>query len=138
MENNRVMGIHKGGKIGDNYNIGLFIKYGINEFINSKTKLDLSDKNLGNDELKQKLENMDLKEIKELYLFNNNISDLKLLKEFKIEKLEVLNLSWNNISNNINIIENKNFKELRQLYLYHNNISNIKVIKYTSIRRNKF
>ena len=41
---------------------------------------------------------MNFKELKELYLFNNNISDIKVLEKVKFEKLEKLNLSENKIS----------------------------------------
>ena len=44
IKNNRVMGIHRAGKKGEEYNIGLYMKYGIKEFINNNIKLDLSRK----------------------------------------------------------------------------------------------
>ena len=47
----------------------------------------------------------------------------------KFNKLEILNLEHNVISNNINKLENVNFKELKELYLYYNNILNIKYDK---------
>ena len=63
IKNNRVMGIHIAGKIGDNYNIGLFMKYGIKEFINrninNKIKIDLSRNRIRDKELKNKLEKID-------------------------------------------------------------------------------
>ena len=46
----------------------------------------------------------------------------------KFNKLEILNLGWNEISNNINILENVNFKELKELDLSRNNIIDIKVL----------
>ena len=67
---------------------------------------------------------MNFKELKELYLSDNNISDIKVLKKVKFNKLEILNLEHNVISNNINILENINFKELKELY--YNNILYIK------------
>ena len=47
--------------------------------------------------------------VKELNLSGNNISDIKVLEKVKFEKLEKLNLRWNKISNNINILENVEF-----------------------------
>ena len=38
------MGIHRAGKKGEEYNIGIYMKYGIKEFINNNIKLDLSRK----------------------------------------------------------------------------------------------
>ena len=72
---------------------------------------------------------MNFKELKELYLNSNNISDIKVLERVKFEKLEILNLGRNKISNNINQLENVNFKELKELNLYDNNISDIKVLE---------
>ena len=40
---------------------------------------------------------MNFKELKELYLSDNKISDIKILEKVKFEKLEVLNLSRNGI-----------------------------------------
>ena len=62
---------------------------------------------------------MNFKELKELKLSNNNISDIKVLERVKFEKLEKLDLGVNKISNNINILENVNFKELKELNLYY-------------------
>ena len=46
----------------------------------------------------------------------------------KFEKLEILNLGGNEISD-INILEKVKFKELKELDLYSNNISDIKVLE---------
>ena len=43
--------------------------------------------------------------------------------------MEILYFSWNEISNNINILENVNVKELKELDLGNNNISEIKVLE---------
>ena len=40
---------------------------------------------------------INFKELKKLYLNNNNISDIKVLEKVKFEKLEVLDLSENKI-----------------------------------------
>ena len=43
------------------------------------------------------LENVNFKELKELYLSSNKISDIKVLEKVKFEKLEELYLSENKI-----------------------------------------
>ena len=50
------------------------------------------------------LENVNFKELKELDLSYNNISEIKVLEKVKFEKLEKLDLGSNKISNNINIL----------------------------------
>ena len=76
-------------------------------------KLDLNNKGIGENGMQIKdLENIYFKELKELDLSNNNISDIKVLEKVKFEKLEILYLRENKISN-INILENVNFKKLK-------------------------
>ena len=72
---------------------------------------------------------MYFKELKELYLSNNNISDIKVFEKVKFEKLEILNLSSNFKISDINILENVNFNELKELDLSSNNISDIKILE---------
>ena len=72
-------------------------KYNLNIQQNT-TKIDLSWKGIGNEGLKD-LCQIEFKELKELFLYNNNISDIKVLENVKFEKLEILNLSGNNIKN---------------------------------------
>ena len=55
---------------------------------------------------------MKLKELKELDLSNNNISDIKILEKVKFNKLEILNLEWNNISDISSIISKLKFKDV--------------------------
>jgi len=140
ISNNKIIGIHKGSEKG--YNLGTFINYPINEFIeensidkniiefnkkfnlniNNKTeKLDLRYK--GNECIKH-LENIKLIKLKELNLNSCNISDIGFLEKIKFEKLEKLDLGFNKISN-IEILEKVNLKELKELYLYSCNISDI-------------
>jgi len=67
-------------------------------------------------------ENFDIKSKKLNINYNNE------LEKVNFEKLEILNLEGNQISN-IDILENANFKELKDLNLYRNNISDIKVLE---------
>ena len=153
INNNKVIGLHCEGNI--RYNKGIFLNYPIKEFIklnfdnefllkefNNKynlnikdtkiEKLDLRWKGLGNIGFED-LCKIEFKELKELILNNNNISEIKILSKAKFKKLEILDLSQNKISN-INIFENINFKGLKQLYLCHNNISDIKVFERANLK----
>ena len=152
-------------KNSNNYNKGIFLNYPIKEFIklnynkridinenemllkefNKKynlnikdtkiNKLELSLKILGDEGLKY-LCKIEFKELKELNLSANNITDIKSLEKAKFEKLEKLNLSYNNISN-IDILEKLNFKELKELDLSSNNISDIKVLEKVNFKQLK-
>ena len=117
--NNKLIGIHKEGT--DKYNKGTFLNYPIKEFIqlhyknnelsldefNIKYKLNLKDINItelylglkfiGDKGLKD-LCKLEFKELKELKLYVNNISDIKALEKVKFEKLELLHLGGNKIS----------------------------------------
>ena len=146
INNNKVIGLHCEGNI--KFNRGIFLNYPIKEFIklnfdnefllkefNKKynlnikdtkiNKLDLRWKKLGNEGFGD-LCKIEFKELKELILNNNNITDLSPLGKVKFEKLEILDLSQNKISD-INPFENPRLGELKQLYLGYNNISDIKV-----------
>ena len=74
-------------------------------------KLDLSFKGLGNEGLND-LCKIEFKELKGLYLYWNNISDIKVLEKVKFDKLKILNLGGNKISKkeNISIISKLNQK----------------------------
>ena len=146
INSNKVIGLHcEGNKM---HNIGKFLNYPIKEFIklnfdkefllkefNNKynlnikdtkiNKLDLRWKKLGNAGFED-LCKIEFKELKELILNNNNITDLTPLGKVKFEKLEILDLSQNKITD-INPFENAHLGELKQLYLGYNNISDIKV-----------
>ena len=117
--NNKLIGIHKEGN-----NKGTFLNYPIKEFIqllniknnndillqefNNKydlnikntiiNKLNLSWKELGNEGLNY-LCKIEFKELKKLNLYWNKISDIKVLENVKFDKLEILILTSNNISN---------------------------------------
>ena len=77
-------------------------KYNLNIQQNT-TKINLNFKEIGNEGLKD-LCQIEFKELKELFLYNN-ISDIKVLENVKFEKLEILNLGKNKISD-INILKN--------------------------------
>ena len=119
--NNKVIGIHTEGYI-HKYNKGTFLNYPIKEFININvkqnnekllkefnkkynldindfniTKLNLSRKFAGNELLKN-LSKLKFNELKELYLYDNDISEIKDFQKINFEKLEILDLCNNNIS----------------------------------------
>ena len=107
---------------------GFIDKYKCNIKNKNINTLDLSGKKIGNEGFKVLIEIEEFKELKELYLYRNNIKDIKELKNAKFNKLEKLYLYYNKISD-INILEKVNFKELKQLGLLKNKISDIKVLE---------
>ena len=117
----------------------LIFEYNGDEIINEKSSNDkINILNLfkslehlffaGNENIIKVLENVNLKELKELYLAEIKISDIKILEEVKLDKLEILNIRCNKISD-INILEKVNFEQLKELYLSYNKISDIKVLE---------
>ena len=144
---NKIIGIHKAADKYDNR--GTFLNYAIKDFItkmnntelikkfkekyklnkidNDNTKLFLKKRNLGNEGLKFLCE-IELKQLKELYLYDNNISEINILKNAKFEQLEILSLAYNKITD-INVLEEVNFNKLRELYLQNNYISDIKILE---------
>ena len=81
LENNKVIGIHKGGSTHFNFNLGTLLKYPINDFI-KKNKKNKNDNIIHNNAI-----------------FNNNINQFNLINDIN-------NI---NINNNINLINNINF-----------------------------
>ena len=69
-------------------------KYNLNIKDINIEKLDLSLKGIENDDIKYL---RIFKELKELYLSYNNISDISVLEKVKFEQLEILDLRWNEI-----------------------------------------
>ena len=150
--NNKVIGIHKEG-YNNKYNIGLLLNYPIKEFmqLNSSGKLvkkfnntndlqhniDIQDINItelklgyeeiGNEGLKN-LVKIEFKELKKLYLYNNNISNIEILENDIFEKLQILNLNYNQIVD-IDVFEKVKFQDLIELNLSGNNISDIKILE---------
>ena len=128
-----------------------YAKFSLNINQNSTKKIDLSDKNIGNEGLEY-VAKLKLVKLKELYLDKNNLSNIKYLQNFKFDNLEILSLNNNDISNieilglvkfnilqtlnlcknnisDINILEKVNFPELKQLNLSTNKILDIKVFE---------
>jgi len=140
--NCKLIGIHI--RKNEDNNIGYFLNYVIEEFINKnyannynefvENNSDNSDNNMTilnlnnkNDCLKC-IHNFKSKNLKELLLCNNNLFDIEILKSLKCENLEILNLSNNKISD-ISVLEKVNFKGLKELFLNSNNISDISVLE---------
>ena len=84
-------------------------------------------KKIGNQGLED-LCKIEFKDITELSLVFNIISDISALKNFKCEKLEVLYLNKNKIID-ISVLEKVKFNKLKTLNLADNIISNIKVLE---------
>ena len=84
-------------------------------------QLNLKSKYIRNEGLKI-IFKIEFKELKELYLSGNEISDINILEKVNFKELKELNLSSNEISD-INILEKVNFKELKVLYLSGNNLT---------------
>ena len=103
-------------------------KFSLNIEDNDKEKLDLKDEYL-NKEILNYFDKIHFKELKELDLSYNKI-DIntyilgEIPNEIKFEKLIILNLNNNQISN-INILQNFNCAELKELNLRYNNITDI-------------
>ena len=89
--------------------------------------IDLSTKQIGNEGL-ENICKIEFNELKYLYLFKNNISDIKPLENARFQNLEVLGVSFNSISD-ISILKKVNFINLKELNLGNNNISDISVLK---------
>jgi len=95
--------------------------------------------------------------LKELYLSNDEISDMNLLKKMNCRELNILDLSNNKISDiyflekvnfkelnlchnkisDINVLEKVNFKELKELNLSYNEISDISILEKVNFKELK-
>ena len=142
--NNKLIGIHKGAENKDNeYNIGIFFHYAMkncyynklldefNKKFNTKLNFDivesdLVDKKIGNDDLKI-LNQFKFNKMKTLNLKSNNITEINSFEKSNLQNLEILNLNYNNISN-INVLEKAFLPKLTQLHLFSNNISSINAL----------
>ena len=130
---NKLIGIHKLGHKNKKFNIGTFLNFPIKDFIQIYYKNDNNDNkinNIMNDGNKglEDLCKIEFKDLTELNLIFNNISDISALKNFKCEKLEILYLNKNKIAD-ISVLEKVNFIKLKTLNLTDNIISNIKVLE---------
>ena len=94
---------------------------------NKKDKLNLGRKKFGNKGLED-LCKIEFKDLTELILVFNSISDIRSLENFECEKLEILYLNKNKIAD-ISVLEKVNFIKLKTLNLTDNIISNIKVLE---------
>jgi len=63
----------------------------------NETKLDLSHKNIDDNTLNL-FTGIKLKNLEELNLSHNNISNVKIIKSLKLKKIQKINLSFNNIN----------------------------------------
>ena len=98
--NNKVIGIHKESNNKNNYNVGLFLNYAIEDFINN-----INNKNIINELNKR---------------FNLNLNDS--------DNLEKLKIRWKGI--NIDKLDKMRIDNLKELNLSYNQISDIKVEHY--------
>ena len=122
-------------------------------------ELNICDKKYG-DEIIESLKKINLDELRELRLYNDNISKINKLNEMKIENLKILGLNDNKISDisifgcikfesleelwlsnnkitDINILEKCNFKSLIKLDLSLNSISDISILEKTDLNNLK-
>ena len=92
-----------------------------------EVKIDLNNKNIGSVELNL-LSGVDFKDLEEINLSHNNISDIEPLKNFK--KLKNIDLSFNKI-NNINSLKriSKINNKLEKIKLNNNMIKDVEIIK---------
>ena len=92
-----------------------------------EVKINLSNKNIGNIEL-DLLSGVDFKDLEEIILSHNNISNIEPLQNFK--HLKKIDLSYNKI-NNINSLKSlsKINTKIEKLYLNNNAIKDVEIIK---------
>ncbi len=90
-------------------------------------KIDLNNKNIDNIDLNL-LSGVEFKNLQELNLSHNEISDIEPIKNFK--NIKILDLSYNKINNidKLKIISEYNNK-IEKLYLNNNNIKNVDALK---------
>jgi len=119
--NNKVIGIHKEAGNTNNDNIGFFLNYAIEDFLNNNYIIKELNKGF----------NLNLKEsdnLSKLDLSWKEISDIGTLDDMKIDSLKELDLSNNKISN-FKALAKANFENLEKLNLCNNQISDIKVFE---------
>ena len=96
------------------------------EFVDydKRSEVNICDRRKYGNEIIESLKKLDLSELKELRLYNDNISDLNKLKEIKIKKLKIFGLNDNKIID-ISILASIKFESLEEIWLSNNNINNI-------------
>ena len=93
---------------------------------NDNNTVNKPNQKLGNEEL-QYLSKFRFARLQQLYLGKNNISDISIFANMKLNDLQKLSLANNTIVD-ISCLEKWNFYELKELYLYNNYISDISVL----------
>jgi len=87
--------------------------------------IDFSENNISNI---NSLRNAKCYNLKELYIYSNQISNIDILSNIKFNNLEILNLAYNNIFD-LSPLNRGNFYNLQKLYLYYNHIEDISFIE---------
>ena len=95
----------------------------------NEIKIDLNHKNIGNVEINL-LSGIEFKNLEELNLSHNNITNPDFIKDFNLKKLKKLDLSFNRI-NKINEYK------MNEVYLSFNEINNKNISKESSNKNNK-
>ena len=95
--------------------------------------LYLGNKRYGN-EILEIVSKMYFRELKDLRLDYNLISDISALEKFQFLKLEILWLGNNKI-NDISVFKNVKFNNLKKLFLNNNNISDINAFEETNFQK---
>ena len=93
----------------------------------NEVKLELSEKGIKNEDLIL-LSAIEFKNLEEINLGNNDISNIKVIKEFKSPKLKIIDLSFNKI-NDITPLEDiiKNNEKLENINFSHNEVKKINI-----------
>jgi len=110
-------------KVKDFFNVKLKLNLTGNEI-----KLDLNNKNIGNIELNL-LSCVDFKNLEEINLSHNNISDIEPLNDFNSPKLKKLDLSFNKINNISPFKEiSKKKNKIEFINISNNSIENVEIL----------
>jgi len=92
-------------------------------------KLDLNNKNIGNIELNL-LSCIEFKDLEEINLSHNNISNIEPLKDFNMPKLKKLDISFNKINNISSFKEiSKKINKIECINISNNSIKNVEILK---------
>ena len=106
----------------------LKIRYSKNLFISEACGQNIQKLDLSFNEINHSLNIFkNTKNIKELYLYNNEIYKKNIFENLKFDYLEILNLRCTYLD--LKILEDIEFKELKVLEIYQNNIIDIKSLE---------